>query len=338
MQTQPNQPPVATESPQERLIQAKNGIIVLVIHILGIIGALAAIAFTHIFTAEGNALVTVAGGIYLIIIAPFFLAGIRLLKPNEALVFTFFGKYSGSLKRPGLFYVNVLHSAYAPQVQGPTSAQVASTKVKEEDSKTASPVLPKKRISLKTKTINNNKQKINDLMGNPVIVDTMVVWRIVDTAKAMFNVDNYLEYLSVQCDAALRDIVSLYPYDVPDDSTAKSLRCSTEDIAAALRAHIQVAAEIAGLEIVDARITNLSYAPEIAAAMLQRQQASAVVDAKHTIVEGAVDIVEMALKRLNANDIVHLDEERKAAMVSNLLVVLCGNKDAYPVVNSGSLY
>ena len=329
------------EIPKERLMYAKSGMPILVGHVFGIIIAIAAIVVVAVLFRQFIVPTAVVGGIYIIIVAPCFLGGIRLLEPNEAFVFTYFGEYKGTLKGPGYFYVNVLHTCYAPQVQHPTTAQVASSKaVKagEDDAAGAAPVMPNKRISLKSKTINNNKQKVNDLLGNPVIVDSMVIWRIVDTAKAMFSVDNYMEYLSVQCDAALRDIVSLYPYDVPDDSKAKSLRCSTDDIAQALKEEIQAAVEFAGLEIVDARITNLSYAPEIAAAMLQKQQASAVVDAKHTIVEGAVDIVEMALRRLNANDIVKLDEERKAAMVSNLLVVLCGNKDAQPVLNSGSLY
>jgi len=167
----------------------------------------------------------------------------------------------------------------------------------------------------------------------------MVVWRVVDTAKVTFDVENYIEYLSSQCDSALRSIISLYPYDVPEDGTdGKSLRCSIDEISEELKAVIQSKAEVAGLEILEARITNMYYAPEIASAMLQRQQAKAIIDAKQTIVEGAVDIVDMALDRLSQNNIVDLDEERKAAMVSNLLVVLCGGKEAQPVVNSGSIY
>ena len=334
---------------QEHEMKAKSGIPTLAVNIIGIIIAIAVIVFAIIFRAEftGHTLaaIIVACSIYIVIIAPIFLCGVRIMTPAEARVFTYFGKYHGTLKGPGTFYVNaLLYSTYAPPAQGPTSAEVAikSAISAATDSEAAAaavsvPTLNHK-ISLKTKTINNNKQKVNDLLGNPIIIDTMVVWRIIDTAKAIFNVDNYMEYLSVQCDAALRNIVSLYPYDAPSDSTVKSLRGSSHEIADALKEAIQASVEIAGLEIIDASITNLSYAPEIASAMLQRQQATAVVDAKHTIVEGAVDIVEMALRRLNANDIVHLDEERKAAMVSNLLVVLCGNKEATPVVNSGSLY
>jgi regulator of protease activity HflC (stomatin/prohibitin superfamily) len=203
-----------------------------------------------------------------------------------------------------------------------------------------------KKISLKIMTLNNSRQKINDCLGNPVEIGIAVTWRIVDTAKAVFNVDNYKEFLSLQCDSALRNIVRLYPYDVSPnvDTTGDgvadegSLRGSSELVAARIRDEIQARVEVAGIEIIEARITYLAYATEIAAVMLQRQQASAIIDARKMIVDGAVGMVEMALERLNENDIVKLDEERKAAMVSNLLVVLCGNHDAQPVVNSGSLY
>ena len=342
MQNNQNRTPVhGTVELKERLIKPKNGIPTLIINILGMILAIAAIPLMIIFTDTWalTIVVYVALGVYLVIIGPMFLYGVKILEPNEARVFTFFGKYHGTLVGPGTFYVNAwLYSPYSPDVKKPSSGEVPGKGKVEGEDKSVDSSLVSNTISLKTKTINNNKQKINDLLGNPIIVDTMVVWRIVDTAKAMFNVENYLEYLSVQCDAALRNIVSLYPYDSPDGSNKMSLRCSSQEIADAIKTEIQVAVEIAGLEVIDAKITNVYYAPEIANAMLQRQQASAVVDAKHTIVEGAVDIVEMALARLNANDIVRLDDERKAAMVSNLLVVLCGTKEAQPVVNSGSLY
>ena len=203
-----------------------------------------------------------------------------------------------------------------------------------------------KKISLKRMTLNNARQKINDCLGNPVEIGIAVIWQVKDTAKAVFNVDNYKEYLSLQCDSALRNVVRIYPYDVapgidttgdgkPDDG---SLRGSSEVVAERIRAEIQEKVEDAGIEVIDARITYLAYAPEIAAVMLQRQQASAIIDARKMIVDGAVGMVEMALDRLNENHVVELDDERKAAMVSNLLVVLCGNHDAQPVVNSGSLY
>ena len=201
-----------------------------------------------------------------------------------------------------------------------------------------------KKISLKIMTLSNSRQKINDCLGNPVEIGIAVMWKVTDTAKAVFNVDNYKEYLSLQCDSALRNIVRMYPYDVAEnvDTTGDgiadegSLRGSSEVVAERIRKEIQGKVADAGLEIIEARITYLAYAPEIAAVMLQRQQASAIVDARKMIVDGAVGMVEMALERLSEKQVIELDEERKAAMVSNLLVVLCGNKDAQPVVNSDS--
>ena len=195
-------------------------------------------------------------------------------------------------------------------------------------------------------TLNNNRQKINDCLGNPIEIGIAVMWKVSDTAKAVFAVDNYKEYLSLQCDAALRNIVRIYPYDVaanvdttgdgePDEG---SLRGSSEIVAKRIKDEIQSRVNLAGIEVLEARITYLAYAQEIAAVMLQRQQASAIIDARKMIVDGAVGMVEMALTKMNEGGIVNLDEERKAAMVSNLLVVLCGNKDAQPIVNSGSLY
>ena len=201
-------------------------------------------------------------------------------------------------------------------------------------------------ISLKIMTLNNSRQKVNDVLGNPVEIGVAVMWRVVDTAKAVFTVDNYKEYLSLQCDTAVRNIVKIYPYDMAPnvDTTGDgvaddgSLRGSTDVVANRIREEIQNKVTVAGLEILDARITYLAYAPEIAAVMLQRQQASAIIDARKMIVDGAVGMVQMALDKLSNEQIVELDDERKAAMVSNLLVVLCGNHDAQPVVNSGSLY
>lgn len=267
------------------------------------------------------------------------LAGLKVLKPQEALVLTLFGKYVGTIKGEGFYWVNPFCTAVNP---------AASTVLNQSgDVKaTPAPAVTNMKMSLKIMTLSNNRQKINDCLGNPVEIGIAVMWRVVDTAKAAFNVDNYKAFLSLQCDSALRNIVRLYPYDsapgidttgdgIADDG---SLRGSSEIVANRIKEEIQGRVEEAGLEIVDARITYLAYAPEIAAVMLQRQQASAVVDARKLIVDGAVGMVEMALERLNANGTVHLDEERKAAMVSNLLVVLCGNKDAQPIVNSGSLY
>lgn len=269
------------------------------------------------------------------------LCGLKILRPNEAYVLTLFGEYIGTLRGPGFFWVNPFASAINPIKD---QAQLKMAEINSEaaavNANAAAVQMANKRISLKAMTLDNQKQKINDKLGNPIIIGIVVIWRVTDTAKAVFNVDNYAEFLSIQCDSALRNIVRLYPYDATDDAEMgeKSLRGSSMEISSNLRDEMQAKVDIAGLEIVEARITHLAYAPEIAAAMLQRQQASAIVDARQMIVEGAVGMVEMALNKLNENAVVHLDEERKAAMVSNLLVVLCGNRDAQPIVNSGTLY
>ena len=274
--------------------------------------------------------------------------GLKILKPQEALVLTLFGNYKGTLKGEGFYFVNPFCVAVNPAALTKLNQSGDVTKtVKPVSANGASVSAPvNKKISLKIMTLNNNRQKINDCLGNPVEIGIAVMWRVVDTAKAVFNVDNYKEYLSLQCDSALRNIVRIYPYDVAPgiDTTGDgiadegSLRGSSEVVAQRIRDEIQVRVEEAGLEIIEARITYLAYAPEIAAVMLQRQQASAIIDARKMIVDGAVGMVEMALERLAQNNTVDLDEERKAAMVSNLLVVLCGNRDAQPIVNSGSLY
>ena len=276
------------------------------------------------------------------------LIGLRVLKPNEALVLTLFGKYVGTIKGEGFYAINPFCIAINPAAKTKLnqSGDVGQKPLQGATTSTHGIELVNKKISLKIMTLNNNRQKINDCLGNPVEIGIAVMWRVVDTAKAAFNVDNYKEYLSLQCDSALRNIVRLYPYDVAPgvDTTGDgveddgSLRGSSEVVASRIRDEIQKRVDEAGIEIIEARITYLAYAPEIAAVMLQRQQASAIIDARKMIVDGAVGMVEMALERLNDNGLVQLDEERKAAMVSNLLVVLCGNHDAQPVVNAGSLY
>ncbi|MFI3206782.1 MAG: SPFH domain-containing protein, partial [Clostridia bacterium] len=281
--------------------------------------------------------------------------GFKMVQPQEALVLTLFGKYIGTIKSEGFYFVNPFVTAVNPAAKTNLrqSGDVNSSKNSSGGSalggitiSTGNVEFVNKAISLKSMTLNNNKQKINDCLGNPVEIGIAVIWKINDTAKAVFNVDNYKEYLSLQCDASLRNIIKTYPYDVAQniDTTGDgkpdegSLRGSSEVVAKKIKEEIQGKVEIAGIEIVEARITYLAYAQEIAAVMLQRQQASAVVDARKLIVDGAVGMVEMALAKLDENQTVKLDEERKAAMVSNLLVVLCGNKDAQPIVNSGSLY
>lgn len=336
-----------TPVPQEEIIpKAVSGMLVLMLNILLMLGALTAVivGIRTVVEAGATPLATIAiigGSVYLLIIGPLLFIGLKVLPPNEALVLTLFGKYYGTLKGEGFFFVNPFAIAVNPAAEtlslasGSTATPAAMGKALQPN---ATALKSGKKISLKAITLNNEKQKINDKLGNPIIIGIVVIWQVVNTAKAVFNVDNYKEFLSIQCDSALRNTVRNYPYDSPGDDGEISLRGSSQEIAEQLKEEIQEKVGMAGLRILEARITHLSYAPEIAAAMLQRQQASAIIDARQMIVEGAVSMVEMALDKLNNKNIVQLDEERKAAMVSNLLVVLCGNRDVQPVVNSGSLY
>jgi len=320
-----------------------SGMAVLLGNILLMIGSLVAmiLSIVALGTSGGSVFLIILlmiSILYVCLVGPILFVGLKVLKPNEALVLTLFGKYYGTLKGEGFFFVNPFVTAVNPTAssdQNQTEKAAVNTKT---TSVQTSVVITNKKISLKAMTLNNEKQKINDALGNPIVIGIVVIWKVVNTAKAVFSVDNFKEYLSIQCDSALRNIVRLYPYDTSDAEGEKSLRGSSQEVALRLKEEIQSKAEIAGIDIIEARITHLSYAPEIAAVMLQRQQASAIIAARQMIVEGAVGMVEMALAKLNENQIVQLDEERKAAMVSNLLVVLCGNKDAQPIINSGTIY
>ncbi|GHU07857.1 membrane protein [Spirochaetia bacterium] len=336
---------------EEKKAPAAGGIPMLIVNIVLMLGFIALLVFSSI-SLEGqggtpvNVTLLIVSICYTCLVGPLLFAGLRILKPKEALVLTLFGNYYGTLKGPGFFFVNpfvtAVNTASSAQQPALTSGKMSGSggsaasltgEMTQRGGKN-------KVISLKVSTLNNDQQKINDELGNPIIIGIAVIWRVVNTAKAVFNVDNYLEFLSIQCDAALRNIVRLYPYDSPDDNAVneKTLRGSSQEIADKLKVEIQQKVEIAGLEIIESRITHLSYAQEIAAVMLQRQQASAVIAARQMIVDGAVGMVEMALAKLSDKNIVQLDEERKAAMVSNLLVVLCSNRDTQPIVNSGSIY
>ena len=337
----------------------KNGMGMLLLFSFLYMIAIAGCIFSAIsmgFSVTAPAIIVLIISIIWLSIGWFPFLGLKVLKPQEALVLTLFGNYVGTLKEAGFYFVNPFCTSVNPASKTKLSQSgdvdnnakknanlsnilgISATATSEESSS--------KKISLKVMTLNNSRQKINDCLGNPIEIGIAVTWRVVDTAKAVFNVDNYKEYLSLQCDGALRNIVRIYPYDTaPDvDTTGDgqadegSLRGSSEIVAARIREEIQNKVSDAGLEIIEARITYLAYAPEIAAVMLQRQQASAIIDARKMIVDGAVGMVEMALNQLSEKDVVELDEERKAAMVSNLLVVLCGNHDTQPIINSGSLY
>ena len=255
-------------------------------------------------SADESALLIVAYLVALLVLG-IMLGGFFVVYPNEAKVLTLFGKYSGSVKADGFHWAN--------------------------------PFLTKKRISLRVRNFESSQVKVNDQDGNPIEIAAIVVWRVVDTAEASFEVEDYVHYVKVQSEAAVRNLATQYPYDHHDDEQ-KSLRGNTNEIAELLKGEVQARLAKAGVEVLEARINHLAYAPEIASAMLQRQQAGAIIAARSRIVEGAVGMVEMALELLSRREIVHLDNERKAAMVSNLLVVLCGDRNTQPVVNTGTIY
>lgn len=324
---------------EEKVLKAKSGWPILFLSIilyLAFIGGLIGGIFlcTEKKTFIGTSIIIL--GSIAFIAAIIIDCGFKVMKPNEALVLTFFGKYVGTLKNDGFFFVNPFCTAVSPKYDNAVNAANESAK-NNNDIKMAVVGISKK-ISLKAMTLRNEKQKINDVLGNPIEIGINVIWNVENTAMAVFNVDNYEDFLSAQADSALRNIVRLYTYDVSEDGEEKSLRGSSQEIADCLRTELQGKVKIAGININEVRITHLAYAPEIAAAMLQRQQATAIIEARQKIVEGAVGMVDMALKNLSENNVCELDDERKAQMVSNLLVVLCGNKDAQPIVNSGSIY
>ena len=244
-----------------------------------------------------------------IVLASFVLVlwfGLFMVQPNQGKVLQLFGKYVGTAKQPGLRWAN--------------------------------PFFTKKPVSLRVRNFESGKLKVNDSLGNPVEIAAVVVWKVVDSAEAVFEVDDFKDFVHIQTEAALRNLATRYPYDQHGEEDEVTLRSHTLKIAAQLRREIQERLTKAGVEVLEARISHLAYAPEIASAMLQRQQATAIIAARQKIVEGAVGMVEMALKELTKNKVVEFDEERKAAMVSNLLVVLCGDRDPQPVINTGSLY
>ena len=339
----------------EKVLKARRGMPMLLAGLFYLAAAIALVALGGGLLDAGNGVlggILLGLGILMIITCFIPFMGLKVLNPQEALVLTLFGRYTGTLRNAGFYFVHPFSTAVNPAAK--TKLGQSGDVDKDGQGKTFLSVntnmpnmtVTSKKISLKIMTLNNSKQKINDCLGNPVEIGVAVMWRVADTAKAVFNVDNFKEYLSLQVDSAVRTIVRLYPYDVapnvdttgdgePDEG---SLRGSSAVVAERIREEIQNKVVGAGLEILEARITYLAYAPEIAAVMLQRQQASAIVDARKLIVDGAVSIVDMALNKLSEQEVVTLDEERKAAMVSNLLVVLCGNRDTQPVVNSGSLY
>lgn len=282
---------------QEKIIKLSSGYLMLILSIIFIISAITSIV---------NSIIPLFFLFLLSTIAT--LPGFFLVNPNTSKVILLFGKYIGTVKENGFYWANPLYT--------------------------------KKSISLRASNFDSERVKVNDKLGNPIMISTIAVWKVKDTYKAAFDVDNYENFVRVQSDAAVRKLASLYPYDnFEDDGKAEeiTLRASVNEVSEALEKELSERLEMAGIEVLEARIGYLAYAQEIASAMLKRQQATAIIAARHKIVEGAVSMVEMALNKLSKDNIIDLDEERKAAMVSNLMVVLCSDKDAAPIVNAGTL-
>ena len=288
---------------REKVRSTLSGWLMVPVLLLGFAGALWGL-ISELNSGE-NSIVKVLVWVLAIIVMGVLAGGFFVVNPNEAKVLTLFGKYSGSVKRDGFHWAN--------------------------------PLLTKRHITLRIRNFESSQIKVNDLEGNPIEIASVVVWKVTETAEACFEVDNYEHYVKVQSEAAVRNLATQYPYDAYEEHH-KSLRGNTLEIADQLKIEVQERLSKAGVEVLEARINHLAYAPEIASAMLQRQQAGAIIAARQRIVEGAVGMVEMALDLLSKRDVVTLDNDRKAAMVSNLLVVLCGDRNTQPVVNTGTIY
>lgn len=288
----------------EKNVNAANGWAMLLLGIALVFGGIFLILTGAL---SGVPLVIIIGALT-IVLAVFILAGLFTLQPNTAAVLILFGAYRGTVRTSGFLWRN--------------------------------PLMKKEKVSLRARNLNGDKLKVNDKRGNPIEIATVVVWRVEDTAQASFDVDNYEHYVSVQSESAVRHLASSYAYDDQgeDDTEEATLRSSTDAVNKALQEELQERLEKAGVRVEEARLTHLAYSPEIAQVMLRRQQAEAIVAARTKIVQGAVGMVDLALEELSAKDVVHLDDERKASMVSNLLVVLCGESEVHPVVNTGTLY
>ncbi len=328
---------------EEKILHPANGVVMLVINLIVLVAFGFLFAFgirqavdKHVVAAV---IMIVAACIGMVAVCIAF-GGLKTVRPNEALVLTLFGAYYGTIRESGFYFVNPFSESNSPVYDKAKSAAIKAAKSKSNDMEVIS-VPTRKRVSLKSNTLKNEKQKVNDGMGNPIVIGTNVIWRVSNPTKAVFNVEDYAEFISIQTDSTVRNIARLYPYDVVDednDESEKTLRGSVQEIADRMEEALQEQVNVAGIIIEDVKITNLAYSEEIAAAMLQRQQATAIIAARQKIVDGAVGMVKMAIDKLGDEEIVLLDEERKAAMVSNLLVVLCSGKDTQPIVNSGSIY
>ena len=339
---------------EEKILKPIKGFVPLFLIIVFILASIGLMILGGILIDEYDSYVlggvSLGLGILLCIASSISFAGLKVINPNEAIVLSLFGKYIGTIYENGFWYVNPFASAIYPQAKIAEAKNArlqayAGKKSQAEVSASEAAIASAKKVSTKVCTFVNGNQKVNDKLGNPVEVSAIVIWKVVNATKAVLNVDYYKEYLSNQTDSTIRNVARLYPYDIIDDEddekdeiTEKTLRGSATIIAEEMKKELASKVEDAGIEIVEVRLNQIAYAPEIAAAMLQRQQAIAVIAARKKIVEGAVTMVEMALDKLKEDDVVDLDEERKAQMVSNLLVVLCSSKEANPILNAGSIY
>ena len=339
---------------EEKILKPIQGFVPLFLIIVFILASIGLMILGGILIDEYDSYVlggvSLVLGILLCIASSISFAGLKVINPNEAIVLSLFGKYIGTIYENGFWYVNPFASAIYPQAKIAEAKNArlqayAGKKSQAEVSASEAAIASAKKVSTKVCTFVNGNQKVNDKLGNPVEVSAIVIWKVVNATKAVLNVDYYKEYLSNQTDSTIRNVARLYPYDIIDDEddekdeiNEKTLRGSATIIAEEMKKELASKVEDAGIEIVEVRLNQIAYAPEIAAAMLQRQQAIAVIAARKKIVEGAVTMVEMALDKLKEDDVVDLDEERKAQMVSNLLVVLCSSKEANPILNAGSIY
>lgn len=331
------------KSVEEKILNPKSGAGILILSLFGILASIAIFIFGIRFAATSKSagmgptlgIMMIVGSCILLIGFIILLCGLRILEPKEAIVLTLFGKYYGTIKTEGFYFIH----PFCGEVNPASKPSSVKLEIGSEGATGTIGATIGRKISLKTMTLNNSKQKVNDILGNPIIIGAIVIWKVKDPTKAVFNVENYRDFLSIQCDSTIRNTARMYPYDSSEeDIDEKSLRGSSQEVAEQMQKELQKRVESAGLEILEVRITHLSYAEEIAASMLQRQQAVAIIAARKKIVEGAVGMVNMAIEQLSEQNVVELDQERKAQMVSNLMVVLCGNKDAQPIVNSGSIY
>ena len=329
---------------EEKVLRPINGVAILILNIIVLVAFCFLFGFGIFQGVQGH---DVLAGVMIVIAVVGVIgscicfSGLKAVRPNEALVLTLFGKYYGTIRESGFYFVNPFSESNSPVYEKARGAAIKAAKEKTNQESVYASVSARKRVSLKSNTLKNEKQKVNDGMGNPIVIGTNVIWRVENPTKAVFNVEDYIEFISIQTDSTVRNIARLYPYDVIDednDESEKTLRGSVQEIADKMESALQEKVETAGIVIEDVKITNLAYSEEIAAAMLQRQQATAIIAARQKIVDGAVGMVKMAIDKLGDEEIVLLDEERKAAMVSNLLVVLCSGKDTQPILYSGSIY